>query len=79
LVGFITSWKNTVHNNKMEHINGEIRDREKTMLGLKIKRNLNPKRMPTIPHLIRPHIASDGKTPSEASGITIEGKNKGLH
>ena len=25
---------------------------------------------------IRPHEALDGKTPSEACGITIEGKNK---
>ena len=28
--------KGAVHNNKMERMNGEIRDREKTMRGLKI-------------------------------------------
>jgi putative transposase len=27
---------------------------------------------------LRPHEALDGKTPSEACGITIEGKNKWL-
>jgi hypothetical protein len=25
---------------------------------------------------VRPHLALDGKTPSEACGITVEGKNK---
>ena len=29
--------RGTIHNNKMERMNGEIRDREKTMRGLKIK------------------------------------------
>jgi len=27
-------------------------------------------------NFLRPHMALDGKTPSEACGITIEGENK---
>jgi putative transposase len=27
-------------------------------------------------NFIRPHIALDGKTPAEACGITVKGKNK---
>jgi hypothetical protein len=27
-------------------------------------------------NFVRPHIALDGKTPAEACGITIKGKNK---
>jgi hypothetical protein len=29
-------------------------------------------------NFIRPHMALDGKTPAEASGITVKGKNKWL-
>lgn len=64
------------NNNKMERINGEIRDREKVMRGLK---------KPDTPVLtgyrlyhnyIRPHLSLDGKTPSEMAGIKVEGNNK---
>jgi hypothetical protein len=33
----LTNHENNANNNKMERINGEIRDREKVMRGLKIK------------------------------------------
>ena len=42
------SIKRTIHNNKMERMNGEIRDREKTMRGLKINET-NPSRISIIP------------------------------
>ena len=63
-------------NNKMERLNGEIRDREKVMRGLKKPET------PIIPgyqiyhNYVRPHEALDGKTPAEACGIEIQGKNK---
>jgi putative transposase len=60
----------------MERLNGEIRDREKTMRGLKIKETPILKGYQIFHNYIRPHMALDGKTPSEACGITIEGKNK---
>ncbi len=64
------------NNNKMERMNGEIRDREKTMRGLKRKRTPILQGYQLYHNYIRPHEALNGKTPSEACGITIEGKNK---
>lgn len=67
-----------MNNNKMERFNGEVRDREKTMRGL--KRNDTPvlKGYQIFHNFIRPHEALEGKTPSEACGIKVEGKNKWL-
>jgi transposase-like protein len=64
-----------VHNNKMERMNGEIRDREKTMRGLKTKDTDVFQGMQIYHNFIREHQAL-GKTPAEACGIKIEGKNK---
>jgi transposase-like protein len=66
------------NNNKMERFNGEIRDREKTMRGLKTKDTPILTGYQIFHNYIRPHEGLDGKTPSEACGITIEGKNKWL-
>jgi transposase-like protein len=65
-----------IHNNKMERTNGEIRDREKTMRGLKINGTPIIQGYQLFHNYIRPHEGLDGKTPSEACGITIEGQNK---
>lgn len=59
-------------------MNGEIRDREKTMRGLKKKQTPILKGYQIFHNYIRPHEALAGKTPSEACGITIEGQNKWL-
>lgn len=64
------------NNNKMERFNGEIRDREKTMRGLKNNETPILKGYQLFHDYIRPHEALEGKTPSEACGITIDGKNK---
>jgi transposase-like protein len=64
------------NNNKMERMNGEIRDREKTMRGLKTKDTAILQGYQLFHNYFRPHEALDGKTPSEACGITIEGQNK---
>jgi transposase-like protein len=65
-----------IHNNKMERMNGEIRDREKTMRGLKIKNTAILQGMQVYHNYIRPHEALDGKTPADLCGIDIQGKNK---
>jgi transposase-like protein len=64
------------NNNKMERFNGEIRDREKTMRGL--KKNDTPilAGYQIFHNYIRGHEGLEGKTPAEACGITIQGKNK---
>jgi putative transposase len=67
-----------IHNNKMERLNGEIRDREKTMRGLKKRRTPILSGYQLFHNYIRGHEALNGKTPAEACGIQIEGKNKWL-
>jgi transposase-like protein/predicted RNA-binding Zn-ribbon protein involved in translation (DUF1610 family) len=64
------------NNNKMERINGEIRDREKTMRGLKKKNTSILKGMQVYHNFIKPHKGLDGKTPAEACGIVVNGENK---
>lgn len=66
------------NNNKMERFNGEIRDREKTMRGLKIKETPILTGYQIFHNYIRPHEGLDGKTPSEACGIHVKGNNKWL-
>jgi transposase-like protein len=66
------------NNNKMERFNGELRDREKTMRGLKTKETPILTGYQIFHNYIRGHEALDGKTPSEACGITVQGKNKWL-
>jgi transposase-like protein len=66
------------NNNKMERFNGEVRDREKVMRGLKKKDTPILTGYQIFHNYIRPHEGLDGKTPSEACGIKIEGKNKWL-
>lgn len=55
---------------------GGIRDREKTMRGLKKKRTVILQSYQLYHDFIRPHEGLNGKTPAEACGITVEGKNK---
>jgi len=66
------------HNNKMERFNGEIRDREKVMRGLKREDTPILTGYQIYHNYIRPHEALEGKTPAEACGIKVEGKNKWL-
>ena len=67
-----------VHNNKMERQNGEVRAREKTMRGLKRADTPILKGYQVFHNYIREHEGLKGKTPAEAAGITIEGRNKWL-
>ncbi len=67
-----------IHNNKMERMNGEIRDREKTMRGLKKSDTPILKGYQLFHNFVRPHEALGGKTPAEVAGIKVEGENKWL-
>jgi putative transposase len=64
------------NNNKMERLNGEMRDREKVMRGLKRKRTPIFSGYQIYHNYIRPHESLGGQTPAEACGIKVEGKNK---
>jgi len=63
----------------MEHMNSEIRDREKTMHCLKKMDTAILKGYQLYHNYIRPHEALDGKTPADVCGIQIEGKTNGKH
>lgn len=64
------------NNNKMERLNGEFRDREKVMRGIKKTDSIVFNGYQMYHNYLRPHMSLDGKTPSEACGVTIEGDNK---
>ncbi|MDE1829273.1 MAG: DDE-type integrase/transposase/recombinase [Thaumarchaeota archaeon] len=66
------------NNNKMERLNGEFRDREKVVRGLKKDDSPLIDGYQIYHNYIRPHMSLDGKTPSEVCGIKIEGDNKWL-
>jgi transposase-like protein len=72
------SFEGHVHNNKMERMNGEVRDREKVFRGLKTKETPILKGYQVFHNYIRPHEALKGKTPAEACGIKVEGENRWL-
>ena len=69
-------FKGDQNNNKMERMNGEIRDREKVMRGLKKVDTPILTGYQIYHNFMRPHERLDGKTPSEACGIQIEGNDK---
>jgi transposase-like protein len=67
-----------IHNNKMERMNGEVRDREKVMRGLKTVDSPILKSYQIYHNFERPHEALNGKTPAEVAGIKAQGNNKWL-
>jgi hypothetical protein len=68
----------TIHNNKMERMNGEIRDRERVMRTLEKADTPILEGYQIFHNYIRPHMALEGKTPAEAAGIQVLGENKWL-
>jgi len=64
------------NNNKMERLNGEFRDREKVMRGLKKNDSVVIDGYQLYHNYIRSHMSLDGKTPAEMCGIKIQGDNK---
>jgi hypothetical protein len=67
-----------MNNNKMERFNGEIRDREKVIRGLKKDETPILQGYQLFHNYIRPHKGLGGKTPAEACGIKVDGENKWL-
>jgi len=71
------TWKKGVEDNrKMERLNGEIRDREKVMRGLKKPDTPIISGYQIYHNYVRPHEALNGRTPAEACGIEVRGQNK---
>jgi putative transposase len=66
------------HNNKMERMNGEIRDRERVMRTLEKPDSPILAGYQLFHNYIRPHMGLKGKTPAEAAGIHVDGTDKWL-
>jgi len=66
------------NNNRMERLNGEIRDREKVMRSLKTENSPILTGYQLFHNYIRPHMALDGRTPADKAGIRVNGKDKWL-
>jgi putative transposase len=60
----------------MERMNGEIRDREKTMRGLKKVDTPILNGCQIYHNYIREHQVLKGRTPAEKCGIEVKGENK---
>ena len=69
-------FKGDKNNNKMERLNGEIRDREKTMRSLKKDDSPIITGMQIHHNYIRTHMALSNETPADRAGIKINGNNK---
>jgi len=68
--------RGNMNNNKMERFNGEVRDREKVIRGLKKDDTPILKGYQLFHNFIRPHEALQGKTPADVCGLKIGGQNK---
>ena len=71
-------FKGDHNNNKMERLNGEVRDREKVTRGLKKIDSPLLKGYQIYHNYIREHEGLNGQTPAEKCGIKIEGNDKWL-
>ncbi len=67
-----------MNNNKMERLNGEFRDREKVVRGIKKDDSVLINGYQMYHNYLRPHMALNGKTPADKCGIEIKGDNKWL-
>jgi len=75
---FNTGLQHHPNNNHVERLHGTIRQREKVMRTVKTKDTPIVEGHRLYYNYIKPHEALDGKTPSEETGILIEGDNKWL-
>lgn len=72
------SVRNERLNSKVERLNGSVRDREVVMRGMDHRESAQEllEAMRIYHNYVRVHQGLNGKTPAEASGIKIEGRNK---
>ncbi|MCV0398366.1 MAG: DDE-type integrase/transposase/recombinase [Nitrosarchaeum sp.] len=68
--------KGDMNNNKMERFNGEFRDREKVMRGIKKDDSVIFDGYQIYHNYIREHQGLEGKTPADKVGIDVKGNNK---
>jgi hypothetical protein len=63
------------NNNRVERLNGTLRERVKVTRGWKTGKTPIAEGQRIHYNFVKPHMGLEGKTPAEASGIGIEGQN----
>ena len=62
-------------NNRIERMNGTLRERVKVQRGWKTKETPLAEGNRIQYNFVKPHIALDGKTPAQAAGVDVKGWN----
>jgi hypothetical protein len=63
-------------NNRVERLNGTIRERTKVVRAWRKHKTPLAEGQRIQYNFVKPHMALDGQTPAKKAGIGIEGKNK---
>jgi hypothetical protein len=66
------------NNNRIERMNGTLRERIKVQRGWKTMKTRLAEGQRIQYNFVKPHMALDGQTPSQAAGIEVGGKDKWL-
>ncbi|MFY3739817.1 MAG: transposase-like protein [Candidatus Nitrosomirales archaeon] len=64
------------NNNRIERLNGTLRERVKVQRGWKSMKSQLAEGQRIQYNFVKPHMALEGQTPAERAGIKIQGKNK---
>ena len=64
------------NNNRVERLNGTLRERVKVLRGWKTHKSAIAEGQRIYYNFVKPHQALDGKTPAEKVGIKLDCKNK---
>ena len=70
--------KHNATNNRMERLNGTLRERVKVQRGWKSMKTPLAEGQRIHYNFVKPHEALAGQTPAQVAGIGVEGKNKWL-
>jgi transposase-like protein len=66
------------NNNRIEGLNGTLRERVKVQRGWKSKKSPIAEGQRIHYNFVKPHMGLDGMTPADASGIKVENQNRWL-
>ncbi|HEX2557267.1 MAG TPA: integrase core domain-containing protein [Nitrososphaera sp.] len=65
--------KSHATNNRIERLNGTLRERVKVQRGWKSKKSAIAEGMRLQYNFVKPHQALEGKTPANAAGLEVKG------
>jgi putative transposase len=66
------------NNNRIERLNGTVRERTKVQRGWKTMQTAIPEGHRIQYNFVKPHMALENQTPAQAAGIVVDGRNKWL-